>query len=324
VVKTELCSKSHHIRPLDCTRESNCPELLLRTITLPRNSESQTRAAHRRFHEKRGIVKSTCAICRAEHPECGAVEINLGDEEVSQPTVILLQAPPKDLPPDIDQWQRDRIYRLSALNRSIEEVATALGMSVGTLSEVVISQFQCNYAKLSERASIEVQLEIESQIYERARAGDFRFTMLYSKLKGIPGFYEQPSNPHLLPPASMSQDLRSLSTEDLMKVRAGFLNAVIDRPGRFDTNGPISPTCTLVETDPKDRPTPVEWKPPIHPDSDEAIAKSKAAIISLGPTKINMVEPPKPTEKTPLQTSVQGPVIARPEAGMLMLRGRDA
>lgn len=207
-------------------------------------TQSQQLAAHRRFHVNRSIVKSSCSFCRTEHPEIGAVEVDLGDETVSQPAIILLQTPPKEPPPDVDQWQRDRIYRLAALNRSIEEVACALGMSSEALSELVVSQFQTSYATLSERASVEVQLEIESQIYERARSGDFRFTMLYSKLRGLPGFYETVGNQRMLPPPSVRKDLASLSTHELQKMRTSFEH-VIDRPCRFDTIGPLSPTVSI-------------------------------------------------------------------------------
>src|SRR5580700_7808567 len=100
---------------------------------MPRTShstpESQRRAAHRRFHINRNIVKSDCEYCRQEHPECGAVEIELGSPEIKEPTVILLPPPPKEPIPDMDEWQRQRIYRLAALRRSVEEVSLALGMS---------------------------------------------------------------------------------------------------------------------------------------------------------------------------------------------------
>jgi hypothetical protein len=268
---------------------------------MPRNSESQTRAAHRRFHTNRGIVKSSCAICRAENPNLG-VEVVL---EGTNPVQILLPAPPRTIPPE-EQWQRDRLYRLAALSKTVEEVAIALGMSVEALHELVMTQFQTTWSSLSERASVEVQLEVESQIFERARVGDFRFTMLYSKLRGLPGFYENMGNVRVLPTPALKNDLAALSTDELIKMRAD-LSRVIDRPRRF-VDGPLSDTVRITDsTKPFEAPEPVT----IEPGSDQAVEREVAAGVNpyTGPMVIPEPEP-EPERR---------PVTYCPEPGLLQL-----
>lgn len=276
---------------------------------MPRDSNSQKVAAHNRWHRDRNLVSSLCAICRAENPNLG-VEVML--EPDAPPVQILLPAPPKEIPPE-EQWQRDRIYRLAALSRTIEEVAIGLGMSVAALSELTMTQFQCSWSLLSERAAVEVQLEIESQIYERARSGDFRFTMLYSKLKGLPGFYETVGNPRMLPPASVQRDLRSMSTEELLR-RRDDLSKVIDRPRTFDRIGQISPTLELRATTTGER-TPAPVALPVPSESDIVLGLSKSARQEKPIEK----SPEPELKQEPPETKVPGPVIARPEAGLLCL-----
>jgi len=301
---------------------------------MPRNSESQARGAHNRHHVKKSIAKSSCTLCVAEHPEI-AGEVDLAAPEnapeipekedqpnrPTQPVVLLLPAPAKEPLSFDEQMQRDRLYRFAALKRSVEEVSTALGLDVKAFEDIVMASFCVSWAALSDRASIEMELEVLSNIYLRAQGNDPRFVLLYTKLQNTPGFTEQIGNSRMLLPASVVTDLRNMSVEQLL-LRRQELAKVFDRPGRFDQAGQLTSTCCLVDTLEGERPAPIKYVPPIIPGTDEDLKRK--AMILLGPTKKVVEEVPMEVvpipQAQPTPTTTHGPVIARPSAGMLHVR----
>jgi hypothetical protein len=209
-------------------------------------SESQKRASHNRYHRDKNVVSSKCAICCDENPTItGEVVLNsepkieILREDNSKPILgarvfvhPVLQAPDPTKTDFDEQLERDTLWRYAALRRSIEEVAKVMNCSPKEMAEKVIRNFKTDWDSLSERAFLEMQFEVEANIYARARGNDARFVLLYERLKGLPGYIQGdlPPSKRYTPPKV--HELELLSFEELLKRRAD-LSKIIDRPPSF-------------------------------------------------------------------------------------------
>jgi rRNA maturation protein Nop10 len=210
-----------------------------------------------------------------------------------------------------DKFNNDLMWRYAALRRSIRETALVFNCTEEELAAQVLKNFKVTWEQLSERAWLECQFEIESNICARAKGNDPRFVLLLDKMQRLSGFASF-GNEAVRLPASVQRDLRSMSTEELMK-RRDDLSRVIDRPRTFDRVGQINPTLELRATI-EGEGTVIPVQPPVPTESmivlGEVIKSARAVEEVVEAVKV-IPESVKPTP--------QGPVIARPEAGLLCL-----
>jgi hypothetical protein len=272
----------------------------------------------------------------ADHPELGEVQLNpeplvelqVGNgsngesgqtrvfvHPVIQPVLVRDQ----DLTGQAfeDQIEKDRLWKYASLRKSVEEVAKVYGISVEAFAEKIKTGFGVNWDTLSERAFLEMQFEVESNIYQRARGKDARFVLLYQKLQGLPGFYESfdfRGKRPLQIPQRVKDDLTMLSTEELQSRRAK-LCAVIDRKPTFGETGQLAPTLTLRDSTPEEQ---AKVEPPLVPPIENRVVE--AVIIPR--TEEELVEPVKEVPPELPKVEERGPAIARPEPGILHLGRR--
>jgi hypothetical protein len=298
-------------------------------------TESQKRASHRRYHLNKGVVKSSCELCIVEHPELGAdirlnpeptVEIIRGPsgDPIEGARVIVqpvLQAPDPDRPLT-EQFEKDRLYQWAALNRSVEEVAVALGCSATELTEKISSMFGVTWEQLSARAFNECSFEVMANLYARAKGGDARFVLLFTKLARLPEFRELGANAFVrtVLPSTIERNLRSMSTEELLKKREELLR-VVDRKPQFQ-DGPLSDTLEIIPTRSGNA---LSEQALIHKERDEDTAEILSAIpenpysavkkarADLETSKIETRPEPQALDVNS-NTRAQGPCVYTPDA----------
>jgi hypothetical protein len=137
---------------------------------------------------------------------------------------------------------------MAEIRKTLQECATVFEMSPREFKQQVKAALNINWDELARTAPLQLLTDIERMIFERARGGDIRFTMLLIRCKKLPGWHEEavfttPTQDErvieMLPEAA-PQDLRSLSTQELQdkltEIKRQKLIDVIDQPSRLQNS----------------------------------------------------------------------------------------
>jgi len=198
--------------------------------------DSSLKAAHNRWHTKKGILRPHCPLCQVAYKEAGVPLPMIPDKANSarqhRKRLTIAQ---KLVGSGFDI---ERARGMAARERTLNEAALIFGISPAELEAEIKQAYGLTWEQLTSRASIALFDEAEEAIWRNAIEGDVRFILLLISLNKLPGWREARPIPmrSILEGGvySTSGDLRGLSTEQLEHMRKDLnkkaLEAVIDRP----------------------------------------------------------------------------------------------
>lgn len=291
-------------------------------------------AAHAR-HIKKGIAfRETCRICVPSYvpppdsPAAKRAATRVGDPiPVSGPAHA---EPKKGQPLDFA-----RLWRLIERRRPLSEIAQLFNLTQEQLQEEVRKHFGCDWAALAERAPQELENDLLDTVYKKARQGDVRFVLILERWGLIRGDREA-AQAGRIQGIGDNRDIADIPTPELERRAQDYdrqierLKKGLNRPPTF-SGTVLSPTCeirpaTIEEIrefeDIRKGVRPVQdvtIKPPDSSDHHFTRRNEESAHEQIETTTEQPKAPDLPPQ--PVTALPGGPVVARPEPGMLHLRG---
>lgn len=209
---------------------------------MPGNTRAgQQLANHRRYHTKRGIRKSSCAICVAEstgvllpnpkielqQPEPQQLVSSLQETEFTSVTTRL--ASEISIPFDY----KNRMLSFASLGMTVEQAASAFDVDVPTFQQWMKNAYNGRtWDQLLETAPETVANKVLATCISKALRGDIKFLTLLEEWGKIPGFAKLRET--VAPDIHVKvNDLSKVSTEYLQRERQRLI-AVIDAPKRLE------------------------------------------------------------------------------------------